>query len=455
MAEALFTTGYDNVVVIDTQVVLEAKPLEQLPWGDLFAGTVLLLVSRQVQSEIDAKKNDGRLGRRARAFNKLLDEFIETRVPASILATPRIDVALLANRRIDWDSLDDLDRDDGDDRIVAQALNAIVDEPSRLIVLSHDMRPRDGALTHGLRAVKLPESWLREPEPSPEQRRITELEGKVRLLSADQPQITVNIETVSSKPWQFRAVAEATPEQTQAILDGLLTRVPRASSHNPYDFGGTLFDSSHSDRLDTWRKRMRENIPRIHQGLTRLFAQQRIRVSIENVGPVSAEGLSLEIRSGNAVLHSMPYWVLLSGPVAPQPRYFSDHLLNFSHNGFMPRQREQFTFYRDEGGPGDHVIASCASFRQEKTYNLELSVELLARSVPRAQIEAVVTASNMKGDARSQLIVPVERIENRLDDVYDPARRALQIRPPFNLPDKPDVNNFTWYCNDGSEFKAS
>ncbi len=185
MAEALSTTGYDNVVVIDTQVVLEAKPLEQLPWGDLFPGTVLLLVSRQVQSEIDAKKNDGRLGRRARAFNKLLDEFIETRVPPSILATPRIDVALLANRRIDWDSLDDLDRDDGDDRIVAQALNAILDEPSRLIVLSHDMRPRDGTLTHGLRAVKLPESWLREPEPSPEQRRITELEGKVRLLSAD------------------------------------------------------------------------------------------------------------------------------------------------------------------------------------------------------------------------------------------------------------------------------
>jgi hypothetical protein len=88
VTQPLATGAYDHLVVIDTQVVLEAKPLDQLPWSDLFPGSVLLLVTRQVQVEIDGKKNDGRLGKRARAFNKLLDSFIETRVPAQILAAP-------------------------------------------------------------------------------------------------------------------------------------------------------------------------------------------------------------------------------------------------------------------------------------------------------------------------------------------------------------------------------
>lgn len=454
MAEPLSTTGYDSVVVIDTQVVLETKPLDQLPWGDLFPGNTLLLVSRQVQSEIDARKNDSRLGKRARAFNKLLDGFVETRLPVSVLATPRVDVALLTNRRIDWDVLDDLDRDDGDDRIVAQALHANVDEPSNLIVFSHDMRPRDAARLHGLHAVKLPEHWLREPEPSPDRRRITELEDKIRLLSAHQPRIDVTIETISPAPWTFHDVAKGSPERMKAVLDALLGAAPLPSRRDGYGLSLGLQDPSHAGRLDTWKRWMHADIPRMHEGLTRLFAQHRIRISIKNVGSVSAEDLSLEVRSGNAVLHLNPYGVMVSGPPAPQSRPFHTHMLNLRPHDFAPRQREKFAFYRDESGPGDHVIVSCASFRQGKTYDLEVSLELLAGTAPKAQIEAIVTASNMKGDARHGLIVPVERVETPFDDIYDASRRLLKRRPPFEMPDDIESDAFTCYRNDGSEYDA-
>lgn len=104
-------------MVIDTQVVLEARPLGDLPWMELFPGRVLLLVRRQVQSEIDAKKKDGRLGRRARSFNRTLDGFLESRRPVVLIAgRTTVDVALVAHARIDWDALENLDRDDGDDR---------------------------------------------------------------------------------------------------------------------------------------------------------------------------------------------------------------------------------------------------------------------------------------------------------------------------------------------------
>ena len=407
-----------------------------------------------MQSEIDAKKNDGRLGKRARTFNKLLDIYIETRQPVQILIQPRIDVALITNRRIDWDILDDLDRDDGDDRIVAQALHAIINEPARLVVLSHDMRPRDAAITHGLQAVKMPESWLRDPEPSPDQRRLVELEGKVRLLSIDQPELRVSIETASREPWQFLSVAEPTTDQIQSILERQFASAPRVSRPDRYDFGQMNYDSSHSDRLDTWRDGQRENIPLMHLGLTRLFAQQRIRVSVENVGSVSAEGLSLEVRSGNTVLHSIPYWVLISGPAAPRPRLFHSPLLNFSGRDFMPRQREQFTFYWEERGPGDHVILSCASFRQAKIYSVELSIELLATTFPRAQMEAVVTASNMKGNARSQLLPEVEKLQLPFENAYDITGGALRLRPKVDLPNDFEKDDFTWYVNNGTEYDA-
>ncbi|PZT91728.1 MAG: hypothetical protein DI637_01665 [Citromicrobium sp.] len=303
----LNTAAYDNVVLIDSQVVLEAKPLDQLPWGDLFMGSILLLVARQVQTEIDRRKNDGRLGKRARAFNKLLDSYITSRTPSEILKSPKVDVATVANRPIDWNALDDLDRDDPDDRIVAQALNARLDKPDRIVLLSHDMRPRDAAATNGLSAMKLPEEWLRDPEPSPDQRRIAELEARTKLLSTDQPQLEVRLKAITPTPWIYREVEEAITSKSSALLNAKLANAPTQSRSDPYGLRFGTYDYSHDDRVATWQAIMREDLPLMHRGLTKLHAQHRIQVTVENIGSISAEDLSLEIRTGNTVLHSIPY----------------------------------------------------------------------------------------------------------------------------------------------------
>ncbi|WP_157864193.1 PIN domain-containing protein [Gluconacetobacter diazotrophicus] len=447
------TVDYNHVVVIDSQVVLEAKPLDQLPWGDLFSGAVLLLITRQVQTEIDRKKSDGRLGKRARAFNKLVDNFIETRIPAQVLTTPRVDVATVANRRIDWDALSDLDHEDGDDRIVAQALSALVDDPSKLVLLSHDMRPRDAAHTHGLRAKKLPEAWLREPEPSPDQRRINELEGKIRLLSISQPQLLVRLEVATPEPWQYREVAEARYEQIHTVLERKLAGTPQQRRGGRFDVGIGAFIFPYDREMEAWEAAMHEDIPLMHTGLTKLFAQHRVLVTVENEGTVSAENLSLEIRSGNTVLHSRPYSVLVAGPRAPHTSILHDGHLAVIPHSLVPRPRKPFRFYWDERGPGNHLILSCASFRQEKKHSVEVSVELLAGSVPKAQIEAIVTASNMKGDARGQLLIDVRHVAVPFGDAYDVDRATLKMLPPFVLPDQHEADDCTWFRNGGSEHK--
>ena len=236
MIDPMSTECYDRVFALDTQMVFEARPLEQLDWQSLSAGPVLLLVLPQVSAEIDARKRDGRLGQRARALNRQLDQSIETGEPATIVERPiRIDIAYVANRTIDWSPLDDLERDNGDDRIIAQALHALVDDPSRVELLSFDSRPRAAARRHGLRALKPQESWLLEPEPSPTDRRVAELENRVRLLQATEPKLRVSIRAVDPEPLKRHRIQPLPADEAEAVSGMILTangRKPTGGFHS-------------------------------------------------------------------------------------------------------------------------------------------------------------------------------------------------------------------------------
>ena len=333
------TSSYARVLAIDTHVVLETRPLDQLPWSEMGDGPILLVVCRQVQSEIDAKKGDRRLGERSRAFNRLLDPNVETGVPATLRAAgPRVDVAVMRNARIDWEAHDDLDRDDPDDRI-----------PSRF-----------------------------------------------------------------SPP-------------------------------------GVYDDSSLLDRYHEWRDRLvRVDLPAMHEGLTRLHSQQRLRVIVRNVGAMSAEGLSLEIRSGNATLHASPFGVRVFGEPAPDPE---ERLtwLGRPHIGDMAsaRRDEPFTIHPETPASGPVLGWSCRSFRQERCLSIETSVELLDRTGSKVRIEAVVTAANLKGDVRAQVVVDVDRRIVGFSEAYDVDGGRMRIPLPFAAARTGD-EDLIMFRNDGS-----
>ena len=143
--------------------------------------------------------------------------------------------------------------------------------------------------------------------------------------------------------------------------------------------------------------------------------------------------------------------MLVAGPAAPRPRQLHDHIFDVKHNGPLPHHREPFSFYWDERGPGDHLILSCASFRQGKVHGVEESVELLSGSVPKAQIEAIVTASNMKGGARGRLLIDIERVAVPFDGVFDIEKAAFKMRPPFEFTAEYDADDLTWFRNSDSE----
>src|SRR5947207_1845804 len=114
--------AYSTILFMDSMVALEAKPLEVLPWHEIdAAGPILVLVVPQVNREIDKRKRDGRLGQRARAFNRLIAPAAESGSSVRLREGPVIvDIALAVCDPIDWSAHKELDPDDGDARVVAE-----------------------------------------------------------------------------------------------------------------------------------------------------------------------------------------------------------------------------------------------------------------------------------------------------------------------------------------------
>lgn len=273
------------------------------------------------------------------------------------------------------------------------------------------------------------------------------------MLRTEQPIIEVRVEAITSLPWRKLVVEPASDEQTEAIQSAILRAAPRQDREDALGFSSMNRYFSFDHRKKKWRERLvAKDLPAMHLGLQRLHAQHRVRVRIENVGSITAEGLSLEVRSGNTELHSQPYYVMIFGKPAPYPRLFHDPLWHIDFGRLGPASRhEPFTFYIEEEGPGPVLTCSCSSFRQEKSFEVELSVELRTGTSGKAQGEAVVTARNMKGDVRSQLIAPIVDATMRFNEAVDPATRRLVANLPFDPLDRVQGDDdVRWIRSDGS-----
>ncbi|WP_298089172.1 hypothetical protein [uncultured Sphingomonas sp.] len=455
MDSRLDTSGYDRVIALDTQMIFEARPLTQLDWSTISKGPILLLVLPQVSAEADGRKRDGRLGQRARDLNRLLEPSIESGDAAMLAGEPvRIDIAYVPAGRIDWDRLEDLERDNGDDRIVAQAMHALVDDPARVEVMSFDSRPRAAARRHGIKAIKPDESWLLAPEPSPTDRRVAELEQRVRLLQASEPQLRVAIRMLHEPPLVRFRLPPVPAESIDLVTRMILANHPREYTGGFMAHG--LHTNSHYDEdYDDYAAAIGAvDVPNIHLGVARQFSQYGFEVTIENVGVLAAEHVTVELRSGNAVLHDGPYVVDVFGP--PPPSTKSDFLTNIprlSHN-LARTDRTSFGVEESED-PDVQVEYRCQDFRHGRVQTLTAVIEPVERTGEAAHIEVRVTASNMRGDVVERLIVAVIGRERPLGELIDLDNLQFREAPPIRelllpLLQGDDSDQIRRFRNDGS-----
>lgn len=433
MSALLDTSTYARVFALDTQLVFEARPLAQLDWARLSSGPILLIITPQVMSEVDAKKRDGRLGPKSRAFNKLMDGFLEAGAPVEVVASPtRVDLALVRNNPIDWGVLDDLERDSGDDRIVAQVLNAQLDDPRRVEVLSFDVRPRDAARRHGLKAVKPDESWLLDPEPSADQRRAADLEQQLRALRNNEPKLRVSIKPASPVPLLRLKVPLLDIPASEALAEAIIAANPRQRIDRLGMIANLLsvngdYEAEYSDWVAGIRNR---DVPNLDRGLERLYAQHPFEIEIENVGDIPAEHLIVEVTSGNCRVHAAPLRIWLFGPPAPSTTrdHFAPAFPELTNNWRADRNQ----FYRQEEVATPAAIEyHCQDFRQNRRHVFSVVLELDSTTGNKAHLEVRVTAGNMRGQLIERCILDIADAECSVRELVDLERRELRSDPPI------------------------
>ncbi|MDM9624570.1 hypothetical protein QTL95_01595 [Rhizobium sp. S152] len=414
----LFDT-YAKIVFIDTMVVLEGKPISQLPWHEIDpAGPILVMVVPQVQTEIDKRKRDGRLADRSRAFSRLIGPSVELQQTVRI-SDKRVvvDLMLASCARVDYDVLD-LDREEGDHKVVGQIINAKGVDLKRSILISHDINPVSLAIQHGIAAKRLPEHWLLPPEPSPKERENLRLKAELSELKKSEPEITVEI-TVDL-PDGFTPLRILDPDDrdksnlTQAVEKRYFAKLQKRGTEQ-------FMNQPRWVPPDRWRE---DKVPKYVSNLPRhlqsLFNQVSFTVAVNNVGPVTASNLVVEISVEGGRFDTSFHYGRLFPPSPPQanvlaaalgrqpafpqmPRVPGDHEV---HWGVPPRR-------------GNHGELHCREFRQGRSWVGEGFAEISSDSGGTLSIVVRVTASNLHGDVRGCWTRELVLREAVLADVFD------------------------------------
>lgn len=444
MESAFDHTKYSSIIFIDSMVALEGKPLETLPWHELDpTGPILILVVPQVNSEVDKRKRDGRLSKRARAFNRLIATAAETAAPHQIaVGPPAVEIAIARSARINWDQYDDLDPSEGDDRVVAQILYARDVPAERKRLLSHDTNPIAIGSRHGLRSWRMPDHWLADPEPSPNDKEIVRLKARVRELEEAQPSVECSLQFGLEQPQTVFRVDPVPRDARRPITAHVIQRNPSQDDDSPYSLRR---DYSYGDRYREYRTKV---VPRytasVHRFLEVLYGQIPFTFMLKNVGRLQVENLVLKLTGRGGNLHNRFTYHPIFGPAAPKPRsslYPVRLAENFRSPRVIGKHEMQFAV-----GPNRSPVVEihCADFRHGRTWEFDGIATIDPHTDGPFVVEVEVTASNMRG-IWAQVFEFAFAVQNvRIGDLVDLFETSYKIPFPMIERFKAEVRARNW-----------
>jgi hypothetical protein len=433
-------SGYSTIVFIDTMVVLEGKSLPSQAWADLDqVGPVLVLIAPQVMKEIDNKKRDGRVGRRAREFNKLIGPTALSGAPIPLgTKNPEVFLALASCRKIDWSKLDDLDSGEPDAKVVAQILNAEELGGRTPLFVSQDVFPIAMATRHGLAAHKLPESWLREPEQGPAEKEISRLKARVSELEVTEPGLEGKITFGHKEPVTIYRVKALDPAEQRQLVARLISENPRPNQRSP-GFGAIdplgSYDYTLDDRYEQFRSKALPNYAASLPDIVETFFNQiPFRFTLENSGKMQAEYLVLVLQAIGGTINDRFVAPLVFGPAAPTPRprdpfakirTLQDHLQEIA-----PVPRDEMEFVK---GPnrGPLVEVHCVDFRHGRTWAFDGVAHIDAAANSPFKIVATLTATNMRGEKRAVGELSFTALDAEVGQLVDLKKREWATKFPM------------------------
>jgi hypothetical protein len=427
-------THYRTTVFLDSNVILEGLALRDLPWGEIDPiGPIAILLTPKLLKEIDSKKQNGRLAVRAREFNRLVMPLAINGGAITVVGgPPKVDVLIAECRRIDWSKYEELDPQEGDDRIIAEIIHAAGVADQNKLLISQDINPLVMAKRYGLRTHHLGENWLPRPEPSPLEKEIAKLKRQVSDFTKSEPEFEISIEfgnddleTIRVKPLSEKEIEEisstiihANPQQSQGNLSDPLYQVQ-------YDYS---LDKRYEEYVN---RTVPDSVGAFHEKLQLIFGQRPLKVTVKNVGKVRADHLNIDVQMIGGRMNSKPILCLFA-PKAPRAK---NPLTNL-HTGFSHPAAPAPTLGRhevacDEPARNDYFSAQCENFRLGQEWKYE-GVAWIDPMVAGEVIFTVsVTAANLHGIAVERLKISSTVTEHHPFDLLDTS--SFILRKTFPL----------------------
>lgn len=425
--------GYLHIVFIDSNIVLEGKPLPQLPWGEIDSeGPILVLIAPTVLREVDSKKRDGRLAVRARDFNRLMGEVIDTKEPLCLRKdNPRVEIYFSSCEKIDWNRYDDLDPSEGDCKVIAEILNSKDVDLTRISVISQDIAPLLYASRHGLSTIRAAETWLLAPEQSPLEKENTKLKRQIAEFSKTEPEVTVLVKFPEPSKI-YRVAALDWDQQTNLIMKIQELCPKKHQSRDTWGIGSELgYDSSYDSKYEKFISSRPDFVAGISRRLELNFGQVPIKIEISNLGKIRAENLHVEIKVIGGWINEKPILSTIF-PSVPAPEPYNP-LIGHSFNRHIDVWPE---VGRHDVEVGDmkrsiKVSLQCADFRQGQKWSRSAILWLDPNFDGDVKIITTTTAANMHGTSSQAIVVNREVIFVSPFDLIDP--KKCRIVADYNV----------------------
>ena len=240
-----------KVIFLDTNIFIQCRDIEQLPWGGLFEKEehIILVIPRTVQEEIDRFKQEGksRRAKRARKANSFIRKVILSEDTKILIKDekPLIEISFSPPMSNDCRLPAFLDLSRPDDRIIAEILRYRNKYPDHDVsILTHDTNPLLTAKRCGLSYYIVPDNWLLPPEPDSRDKKILELDNRIRELEKNYPVIEVTSADVNgNKADRFSIEVllydKLTEDEIDEIIKDILQKNPMKT-----DFSDTSAEES-------------------------------------------------------------------------------------------------------------------------------------------------------------------------------------------------------------------
>ena len=314
-------------LVADTNLFFEFKKLNELPWAELNADPIVILISKPVLDEIDKHKNqNGRTRDRAIEIFKTLRSSLKTGGADIVIqeASPRVLLRHIGSVRPDEKLRDQIDFQKNDDRLVGILSTLIADKHMKTVELfTDDTGPVSTAQGLGLPFRFIEDDWRRPPQQTSEVKRIKALQKDLATYRSLEPNINIQHgETIKNGAVKIikRVVKTLTSSELNTVIERLklkhplqedFTPPPIKTIKNPLSGAKTecSYEAPNQEDIDQyrevaypkWIEDCKATIRKLPDLLSSPEQKAFVRWSISNVGTRPARQVRIEFKAEGAI----------------------------------------------------------------------------------------------------------------------------------------------------------